>query len=71
MTNQQERDKPTQKGWECPKCGRINAPWVTTCPYHGFIPTPNYTTGRCICGTDEYNNSSIGCPVHGIEGYGK
>ena len=20
------------QGWECPKCGRINAPWMPTCP---------------------------------------
>ncbi len=22
---------PTPKGWECPKCGRVMAPWVSTC----------------------------------------
>ena len=21
----------TEKGWECPRCGRINAPWVRQC----------------------------------------
>ena len=21
----------TQQGWECPRCGRINAPWVRQC----------------------------------------
>ena len=20
-----------QKGWECPRCGRINAPWMPCC----------------------------------------
>lgn len=20
------------QGWTCPKCGRVNAPWVGTCP---------------------------------------
>lgn len=22
------------QGWLCPKCGRVNAPWVATCPCH-------------------------------------
>lgn len=21
-----------QQGWICPKCGRVNAPWIGTCP---------------------------------------
>ena len=21
-----------QQGWVCPKCGRVNAPWMGTCP---------------------------------------
>ncbi len=23
---------PAQQGGTCPKCGRVNAPWVATCP---------------------------------------
>lgn len=22
---------PPQQGWVCPKCGRVNAPWLPTC----------------------------------------
>lgn len=22
---------PPQQGWICPKCGRVNAPWMPTC----------------------------------------
>lgn len=25
----------TEKGWECPRCGRINAPWVRQCDCNG------------------------------------
>ena len=28
-----KRDKKrVQKGWECPKCGRVLAPWKSMCP---------------------------------------
>lgn len=25
---------PGQQGWECPKCGQVNAPWKPTCDCH-------------------------------------
>lgn len=34
---------PPQQGWICPKCGRVNAPWVSTC---GCISSQ--TTGDSI-----------------------
>lgn len=26
---------PMQRGWECPKCGSVQAPWKSTCPNCG------------------------------------
>ena len=25
----------TNRGWECPKCGRVYAPWMSSCAYCG------------------------------------
>lgn len=31
MTNWNYDMFGTQKGWECPRCGQINAPWMPYC----------------------------------------
>lgn len=33
---------PPQQGWVCPKCGRVNAPWMPTC---GCVTTQTNGTG--------------------------
>ena len=30
---------PPRQGWVCPKCGRVNAPWIPTCG----CTTPTFT----------------------------
>lgn len=31
---------PMSYGWVCPKCGRVNAPWKSTCDCYNGIATP-------------------------------
>lgn len=33
-----------EKGWECPRCGRINAPWVRQCDCTGWNITCSKST---------------------------
>lgn len=32
--------KEMEKGWECPKCGRVNAPWIPQCNCYSLRPAP-------------------------------
>jgi len=36
-----------QQGWQCPVCGRVNAPWMAqcTCTCNGKVPSHTITTG--------------------------
>ena len=38
--------KDETKGWICPKCGRVYAPWVDKCQYCGGS-TITYTAPTC------------------------
>ena len=49
----------TEQGWECPRCGRINAPWVRQCD----CPRDNLTVtwGSPSIGTDEWWKTYVKC----------
>lgn len=38
---QVENNPYIQQGWQCPKCLRINAPWVSQCPC--YVEPKGYT----------------------------
>ena len=35
-----------EQGWECPRCGRINAPWVRSCDCNRDTWTVNWTSDK-------------------------
>ena len=44
ITNDFEFDKPIQEGWVCPRCGRVNAPWLPNCSCNPVSTTATTTT---------------------------
>jgi len=44
MTNYYYYTHPNHTGWICPRCGKVNAPWVSqcTCKSNWYKPLPYY-----------------------------
>ena len=40
----------TEYGWECPRCGRINAPWVRQCDCSRSYWCPTWTSDKVYVG---------------------
>lgn len=58
-----EINSPINYGWICPKCGRVNAPWVAACPC-------SQTQTKTVKSTWTTNIPSycMGCSNHPING---
>ena len=39
-----------QQGWECPRCGRINAPWISQCFCNRSYQYPTWTSDKVYVG---------------------
>lgn len=48
-----------ERGWECPRCGRINAPWVRSCDCSRDNWT--ITLGGLSTGSDEWWRQYVPC----------
>ena len=49
----------TQEGWICPRCGKVNAPWVMQCSCNGntqILPkvgAPYYEGDQATCNIED------------------
>lgn len=58
-----------QEGWICPRCGKVNAPWVMQCFCNrntNILPkvgAPYYEGDQATCNTkeEEYRKNTICC----------
>lgn len=55
-----------EQGWKCPICGRINAPWVSSCPCseqksYDYIKTFNTSNPCRNCSNNPSNGGSGIC----------
>ena len=48
-----------ERGWECPRCGRINAPWVRQCDCSRDNLTVTWSSPSI--GTDEWWKTYVTC----------
>ncbi len=73
-----EYEFPAQQGWICPKCGRVNAPWLSFCPCYDEEKKVIYSTGSgtgnmgvvdyvewTSCTDCGYETGSPNCPFYG------
>lgn len=52
---------PYAQGWVCPKCGRVNAPWVSCCPCWWPAVTISNSTNfdAATCDFTIYNDENV------------
>ena len=55
------------RGWQCPVCGRVMAPWISVCVGQHDKPVVTASgTSPVRCGEcSVYHNNATGCPMIG------